>query len=127
MNGAVAGQYYENYVVMGLIKHYAYSSAKANATYYRDSNAKEIDLFIEENQTIHPLEVKKITFSDKIALTRGNGGIICMCEEPISIDEKNCFIPSIRYDGCNEIKNINGSIRFLVGQIPSLLIQTTDS
>ena len=59
MNGAVSGHYYENYVVMELIKNYAYSSAKSNVTYYRDANAKEIDLFVEENQIIHPLEIKK--------------------------------------------------------------------
>ena len=105
MNGAASGHYYENYVVMELVKNYAYSSAKANVTYYRDSNAKKIDLFIEENQIIHPLEVKKsanpnrrevkkFVFLDKTSLTRGNGGIVCMCEEPIPIDEQNCFIPS---------------------------------
>lgn len=105
MNGAASGHYYENYVVMELVKNYAYSQAKANVTYYRDSNAKEIDIFVEENKTIHPLEikksanpnsreVKKFTFLDKTTLRRGNGGIICMCEEPIPIDAENCFIPS---------------------------------
>ena len=105
MNGAVSGHYYENYVVMEIVKNYAYSPIKANVTYYRDSNAKEIDLFVEENKIIHPLEikksanpnrreVKKFNFLDKTTLTRGNGGIICMCEEPVPIDEQNCFIPS---------------------------------
>lgn len=105
MNGAASGHYYENYVVMELVKNYAYSQAKANVTYYRDSNAKEIDVFVEENKTIHPLEikksanpnsreVKKFTFLDKTTLQRGNGGIICMCEEPIPIDAENCYIPS---------------------------------
>ncbi len=104
-NGAASGHYYENYVVMELVKNYAYSKAKANLTYYRDSNAKEIDLFVEENAIIHPLEIKKSAspdrrevkkygLIDKTSLTRGNGGIICMCEEPIPIDELNTFIPS---------------------------------
>ena len=39
-------------------------------------------------------EVKKYSVLDKAELERGNGGIVCMCEEPIPIDEKNCFIPS---------------------------------
>ncbi len=103
--GAASGHYYENYVVMELVKNYAYSRAKANITYYRDSNAKEIDVFIEENNRIHPLEikksanpdkreVKKYELLDKARLTRGNGGIVCMCEEPIPIDTRNCLIPS---------------------------------
>ena len=105
MNGAVSGHFYENYVVMELVKNFAYAKTKANITYYRDSNAKEIDVFIEENDIIHPLEikksanpnnreVKKYEVLDKAQLNRGNGGIICMCEEPIPIDADNCLIPS---------------------------------
>ena len=105
MNGAASGHYYENYVVMEFVKNYGYSSVKSNITYYRDANAKEIDLFVEENLVIHPLEIKKsanpnrrevrkFTFLDKTSLKRGKGGIICMCEEPIPIDDMNCFIPS---------------------------------
>ncbi len=104
-NGAASGHYYENYVVMELVKNYAYSKSKVNITYYRDSNSKEIDLFVEENNIIHPLEIKKsaapnsreikkYSLIDKASLIRGNGGIICMCEEPIPIDKDNCFIPS---------------------------------
>ena len=104
-NGAASGHYYENYVVMELVKNYAYARTKANLTYYRDSNAKEIDVFVEENNVIHPLEikksaspdrreVKKYSVLDKASLNRGNGGIVCMCEEPLPIDANNCFIPS---------------------------------
>lgn len=104
-NGAASSHYYENYVVMELVKNYAYAKSKVNLTYFRDSNAKEIDVFVEENNVIHPLEikksaapdrreVKKYSVIDKASLNRGNGGIVCMCEEPIPIDEDNCFIPS---------------------------------
>lgn len=103
--GAASGHYYENYVVMELVKNYAYSKSKTNISYYRDDKAKEIDVFIEENNMIHPLEikksanpntreVKKYSIIDKAALNRGSGGIICMCEEVIPIDNDNCFIPS---------------------------------
>ncbi len=103
--GAASGHYYENYVVMELVKNYAYSKSKTNICYYRDDKAKEIDVFIEENNMIHPLEikksanpnireVKKYSIIDKAALNRGSGGIICMCEEVIPIDNENCFIPS---------------------------------
>ena len=105
MQGAVSGHFYENYVVMELVKNYSYARVKANITYYRDSNAKEIDVFVEENNIIHPLEIKKsanpnnreikkYSVIDKASLNRGNGGIICMCEEPIPIDNDNCLIPS---------------------------------
>ncbi len=104
MNGAAAGHFFENYVVTELLKGYAYSPLRYGMTYYRDSNAKEIDIFVEENNFIHPLEIKKSANPDrrevkkfdllqKTTVGRGAGGIICMCEEPIPIDSNNCFIP----------------------------------
>ncbi len=105
MNGAASGHYYENYVVSELLKNYAYGKSKANLSYYRDSNAKEIDVFAELDGFIHPLEikksaspdrkeVKKYELLDKASIPRGNGGIVCMCERVIPIDERNSFIPS---------------------------------
>lgn len=104
MNGAASGHFFENYVVMELLKNYSYSPSKVNMTYFRDSNAKEIDIFIEENNKIHPFEIKKSANPDrrevkkfdvlsKTTLETGEGGIICMCEEPVPIDALNCFIP----------------------------------
>lgn len=105
MNGAASGHFFENYVVIELLKNYAYAKSKANLYYYRDSNAKEIDVFIELNGFVHPLEIKKsaspnrkevnkYSLLDKASISRGNGGIVCMCEELLPIDEKNSFIPS---------------------------------
>ena len=104
MLGAASGHYYENYVVSELLKNYSYSAGKVNLSYYRDSNAKEIDVLVEENGVIHPLEikksatpdrreVKKFSVLDQPGCSHGTGGIICMCEEPMPIDVQNCFIP----------------------------------
>jgi len=104
MNGAASGHYFENFVVVELLKNYAYSRDKADMTYFRDSNAKEIDIFVQRNAFIHPLEikksanpdwreVKKFSVLDKTSIVKGCGGIICMCEEVIPIDSTNCFIP----------------------------------
>lgn len=104
MNGAASGHYFENYVVIELLKNFAYAPSKVNLTYYRDSNAKEIDVLVEENGVLHPLEIKKSANPDrreikkfalfeKAKLERGCGGIICMCEEVLPIDAQNYFIP----------------------------------
>ena len=104
LNGAASGHYFENFVIMEMVKNYAYSPNKANMSYYRDSNAKEIDIFVERSNFIHPLEIKKsanpdnrevrkFNVLDKTTTPRGYGGVICMCEEVLPIDEKNCFIP----------------------------------
>jgi predicted AAA+ superfamily ATPase len=104
MNGAASGHYFENFVVAEMVKSFAYSQNKVNMTYYRDSNAKEIDVFVEQGNAVHPLEIKKsaapntrevakFTILEKASLPQGCGGIICMCEEVIPIDSRNCFIP----------------------------------
>ena len=104
MNGAASGHYFENFVVIEMLKSYAYSKEKAKMSYFRDSNAKEIDIFVEEGGRIHPFEIKKTAnpdrretrkfdILDKTSTERGWGGIICMCMEVIPIDAKNCFIP----------------------------------
>lgn len=104
MKGAASGHYFENYVVLELVKEYNYAPIKANLTYYRDSNAKEIDVIVEENGVLHPLEIKlsanpdkrevrKFQVLEKTNLPVKNGGIICMCPEVMPIDQKNVFIP----------------------------------
>lgn len=103
--GAFSGHIYENYVIMELVKNYAYAKNSAILSFYRDDKAKEIDVFIEENGFIHPLEIKKsaspekkevrkFSVIEKTSLTQGNGGIICMFPKPFPIDESNSLIPS---------------------------------
>ena len=104
-DSAASGHLYENYVVMELVKNYAYARSTALLTFYRDSNAKEIDVFAEENGKIHPLEikksanpgkkeVKKFDVIEKTTLEKGNGGVICMFPQPFPIDRDNSLIPS---------------------------------
>jgi len=104
MNGAASGHYFENHVITEMLREFAYSQSRANLSYYRDSNAKEIDIFVEQNNLVHPLEikksanpdrrdVKKFGVLDKASIEQGYGGIICVCEEVIPIDANNCFIP----------------------------------
>lgn len=104
-DGAASGHFFENYVVTELVKNYAYSKTPAFLSFYRDLNAKEIDVFVEENGKIHPLEIKKSANPDKKEIKKynvlektsievGDGGIVCMYPKPFPIDEKNNYIPS---------------------------------
>lgn len=105
MNGAASGHYYENYVVREFITNYAYGRNKVNLNFYRDRSMKEIDLIIEADGILHPIEIKKGSSPERKLVNAfsvlkekgkktGNGGIVCMTDTPIPIDEKNCFIPS---------------------------------
>ncbi|RKM61710.1 DUF4143 domain-containing protein [Butyrivibrio sp. XB500-5] len=47
---------------------YACSKNKTNMTFYRDTNQKEIDIVLEENGKLHPLEIKKSSNPEKRAI-----------------------------------------------------------
>lgn len=105
MQGAASGAFFENYVVMELIKHFSYSKSKANLTFYRDVNQKEIDIVLEDGEYFHSFEIKKsaspdkriiksFNVLDKTTLKRGYGGIICMTDKTFPLDENNNLIPS---------------------------------
>ncbi len=105
MGGAVAGHYFENYVVGEFLREYAYGNKTANLNFYRDSNQKEIDLVIEQDGILHPVEIKLSsnpdgrvikTFSllEKSGKQVGLGGIVCMTEDPFPINASNSLIPA---------------------------------
>ena len=105
LNGAAAGHYLENYVVGEMLRSCAYGKEKLNLNFYRDSNQNEIDLVIEQNGVLHPLEIKKTAKPEKKLVRAfevlqkgerpiGSGGIICMAECPFPIDALNTIIPA---------------------------------
>ena len=105
MNGAASGHYYENYVIAELLRHYAYGKNKVNLNFYRDNKMKEIDLIIEENGVLHPVEIKKSAAPDKSAIRTfsvlnnagrevGTGAVICMTDRVLPFDEGNLMMPS---------------------------------
>lgn len=105
MQGASSGHFFENYVVGELIRGYAYSSSKANLSFYRDTNQKEIDVIVEEGGVVHPIEIKKSTNPERKLVkafdvlrvstnTMGMGAVVCMTDRVFPIDENNIMIPA---------------------------------
>lgn len=105
MNGAASGHYYENYVIAELVRHYAYGKNKVNLNFYRDNKMKEIDLIIEEDGVLHPVEIKKSSAPDKSVAksfsvlknssrTVGAGAVICMSDVVLPLDENTLIVPS---------------------------------
>ena len=104
MQGAASGHFFENYVVGEFVRALDYSPAHANMMYYRDTNQHEIDLIIESDGELHPIEIKKAASPDKRAVKAfsilekasqrtGRGGIVCMAQSPFPIDSMNSLIP----------------------------------
>lgn len=103
---AMAGAFFEKYVVSEIIKGYTNNGidTRSRLLYYRDNNGKEIDLMILENGKLYPIEIKMGADPGKNALKNfsgldgfneqiGEGSVLCMSSSVIPLDKKNKMIP----------------------------------
>ncbi|AEW77114.1 LOW QUALITY PROTEIN: putative AAA+ superfamily ATPase [Aggregatibacter actinomycetemcomitans ANH9381] len=56
--GAKSGQFFESFVVSEIIKSFTNNGIEPPLYFYRNTNQKEIDLIIEYDRTIYPIEIK---------------------------------------------------------------------
>lgn len=104
--GAMAGAFFETFVIAEILKsNYNAGVLEPSLYYYRDKDGKEVDLLIEQNGAVYPVEIKKTSnpgkehlnnFSalEKIkGLTVGPGGVISMYEKMVHLNDKNVTIP----------------------------------
>lgn len=103
-NGAINGAILENYAVAELIKSYHNNAKECLLWYYRDKSSNEIDLVLESDGMLHPLEIKRsvnpgsellnaFQLLDKASVTRGNGAVLCMRQTLSAIDAENFIVP----------------------------------
>lgn len=104
MEGAMNGALLENYTVAEVVKSYQNSGLEPFLYYYRDADAKEIDLLLERDGKLFPVEIKKMAtppkkltkvfeLIDKSPLQRGTGAILCMADKLGAFDQNNLIIP----------------------------------
>ena len=92
--GAMAGAFFETLVVGEVLKSfYNAGILEPPLYYYRDKDGKEIDLLIEQDGKLHPVEIKKTANPSRWQLANfsvleknesiiiGTGGIICLYEK----------------------------------------------
>jgi predicted AAA+ superfamily ATPase len=104
MNGAMNGAILENYTVAEIRKTWLNSAEECLMHYYRDKDTNEIDMVVEADGELHPLEIKKSTnpgtelasafkVLDKGSVPRGAGAILCLREEVSAIDRSTFILP----------------------------------
>ena len=104
-NGAINGAILENYIVGEIVKTYHNCAKDCFIHYYRDKESNEIDLVLESDGMLHPIEIKKSSnpgseligafkILDKASVPRGNGAIICLKNELSAIDRQNLIVPA---------------------------------
>lgn len=102
--GSMAGNFFENFVIVEIIKtFYNCGQLRPPIYFYRDKEKREIDLIIEQNGILYPIEIKKSAKPTKEMIENfkilekigkvGEGGIICMYDKIMNLDEKNKIIP----------------------------------
>ncbi|MGN1153942.1 MAG: ATP-binding protein [Candidatus Gastranaerophilaceae bacterium] len=101
-NGAISGAIFETYVVSEIIKSYVHNIKEPNIYYYRDKDKREIDVIIERNGKLYPIEIKKSSNPDKSAIKNfsvisednlGNGAVVCLAKEDYPITKNINAIP----------------------------------
>ena len=94
----------ENYIVAEIRKSYLNSGKEIYMYYYRDKDQAEIDLILEYDGELHPIEIKKSSnpnstmvknfeILSKSSLPVGLGAIVCMKNSITALDSKTLIIP----------------------------------
>ncbi len=101
---STSGHYLENFVICEIIKSYNARGIKPNLSYYRDKEKHEINLVLYKNNKLYPFEIKKTASPNSSMISSfkylenskkeiATGGIICLYDNLMKMDEKNYIIP----------------------------------
>jgi predicted AAA+ superfamily ATPase len=106
--GAKSGDFFENFVICEILKSYYNTGLEPNNLYYyRDKNKNEIDLLIEQGDTVYPVEIKSNSNPSKgdvkafAVLAKalkgtkklGEGAVVCAADGIWNIKEEVVTIP----------------------------------
>ena len=105
-NGAMAGAFFETFVIAEVMKSYNNQGVLDLPLYfYRDRDGNEIDLLIEDSGILYPIEIKKhadpvksdvarFSILDKLPnIKRGPGGVVCMYDRLSTLQGEDKAIP----------------------------------
>jgi uncharacterized protein len=104
VSGAMAGALFETFAVMELIKSYLVRGHEPPLFYYRDQQGREVDILIEQNGVIHPVEIKmtgRVTAQDVASIhflqqqipQAGKGAVLCAATQRLAYDRSLDVVP----------------------------------
>ncbi len=103
-SGAMNGALLENFAVSEILKGYQNAGLEPYIYFYRDRDTKEIDVIMEGDGQLFPLEIKKTATPDKrivktfgvinkAPLKIGTGAVLCMADKLGAFDRDNLIVP----------------------------------
>lgn len=102
--GAMSGAILETYILTEILKSYWHNGKTANFYFYRDRDQKEVDLLIEQDGKLYPIEFKKSatptlhatsSFSalENLGQPIGSGAVICLRQTDVALSRSIMAIP----------------------------------
>ncbi|RIL11944.1 ATPase [bacterium] len=102
--GAMAGPMLETHAVVEVLKSWWHVGRQPRLYFYRDRDGREIDLLIEQDGLLHPIEVKRaatprpdwskaFAVLDALAPARGHGAVLCLAPTVTPIDRQATAVP----------------------------------
>lgn len=105
--GAMNGAILETWVVAEILKSYWHNGLRAPLYFYRDKDRKEIDLLIQRDQTLYPIEIKKTAQPSREAVRHfsvlanlgpsglkvGPGALICLADTRLPLTKEVTVVP----------------------------------
>ena len=102
--GAMSGAIFETFVISEIIKGFQNNGKIPPLSYYRDKEKREIDLILEQNGFLYPVEIKKsatpkkeavkhFSLLEKSGVQIGHGAVVCMIRELMPLDNNNWLVP----------------------------------
>jgi predicted AAA+ superfamily ATPase len=102
--GAMSGAILETYIISEILKSYWHNGKQATFYFYRDADQKEVDLLIEQNNQLYPIEFKKTATPSRTASKHfsvlnkfdkdiAEGAVICLKTTDGLLSETVSYIP----------------------------------
>lgn len=103
-NGSMSGAILETYVISEIVKSYRHNGLSVNVYFYRDRDNREIDLIIERNGMLYPIEIKRsaspktddvrhFDVLSQLGKSVGKGAIICLYDKFLPLNNQTNIVP----------------------------------
>jgi hypothetical protein len=104
MAGAAAGSLVETWALAEILKSWWGAGREAPLFHFRTRDGTEIDLLLELDGVLHPIEIKRSAtvrrswahaFSalDRLHLPRGEGAVLCLAPDQVPLDDRTTALP----------------------------------
>jgi hypothetical protein len=103
--GAMSGAFFETWVVAEILKSYLNAGKRPPLYYYRDRDKREIDLVLNVDDRLYPVEIKLSSNPGRQSvrsfkaladsgLSVGPGSVICLTNDLLPVDRQNWYVPA---------------------------------